>query len=65
VGGHAQAKQVAFAEARIEDAKGRLVSRSTGTFSYSGLKRALSREPILTSQSAIRGRGRRVAGISI
>ncbi|MGO9148250.1 MAG: PaaI family thioesterase [Acidimicrobiales bacterium] len=27
-----QAKQVAFAEARIEDAKGRLVSRSTGTF---------------------------------
>ena len=26
------AKQVAFAEARIEDAKGRLVSRSTGTF---------------------------------
>jgi uncharacterized protein (TIGR00369 family) len=27
-----QVKQVAFAEARIEDAKGRLVSRSTGTF---------------------------------
>lgn len=27
-----QAKQIAFAEARIEDAKGRLVSRSTGTF---------------------------------
>ncbi len=27
-----QAKQVAFAEARIEDSKGRLVSRSTGTF---------------------------------
>jgi uncharacterized protein (TIGR00369 family) len=27
-----QAKQVAFVEARIEDAKGRLVSRSTGTF---------------------------------
>jgi acyl-coenzyme A thioesterase PaaI-like protein len=27
-----RAKQVAFAEARIEDAKGRLVSRSTGTF---------------------------------
>lgn len=27
-----KAKQVAFAEARIEDAKGRLVSRSTGTF---------------------------------
>jgi uncharacterized protein (TIGR00369 family) len=27
-----QAKQVAFAEARIEDAEGRLVSRSTGTF---------------------------------
>lgn len=27
-----QAKQVAFAEARIEDADGRLVSRSTGTF---------------------------------
>jgi uncharacterized protein (TIGR00369 family) len=27
-----QAKQVAFAEARIEDGKGRLVSRSTGTF---------------------------------
>ena len=27
-----QTKQVAFAEARIEDAKGRLVSRSTGTF---------------------------------
>ena len=27
-----QAKQVAFAEARIEDVKGRLVSRSTGTF---------------------------------
>lgn len=26
------AKQVAFAEARIEDSKGRLVSRSTGTF---------------------------------
>jgi uncharacterized protein (TIGR00369 family) len=27
-----QAKQIAFAEARIEDAEGRLVSRSTGTF---------------------------------
>ena len=27
-----KAKQVAFAEARIEDAKGRFVSRSTGTF---------------------------------
>lgn len=27
-----KAKQVAFAEARIEDEKGRLVSRSTGTF---------------------------------
>ncbi|MGA3352754.1 MAG: PaaI family thioesterase [Acidimicrobiales bacterium] len=27
-----QSKQVAFVEARIEDAKGRLVSRSTGTF---------------------------------
>jgi acyl-coenzyme A thioesterase PaaI-like protein len=27
-----QTKQVAFAEARIEDGEGRLVSRSTGTF---------------------------------
>jgi len=27
-----QAKQVAFAEARVEDSSGRLVSRSTGTF---------------------------------
>ena len=27
-----QARQVAFAEARIEDAEGRLVSRATGTF---------------------------------
>jgi uncharacterized protein (TIGR00369 family) len=27
-----QTKQVAFAEARVEDEKGRLVSRSTGTF---------------------------------
>ena len=27
-----QTKQIAFAEARIEDAEGRLVSRSTGTF---------------------------------
>ena len=27
-----QAKQIAFAEARIEDAEGRLVRRSTGTF---------------------------------
>jgi uncharacterized protein (TIGR00369 family) len=27
-----QAKQVAFAEARVEDANGRLVSRATGTF---------------------------------
>jgi uncharacterized protein (TIGR00369 family) len=27
-----QAKQIAFAEARVEDAEGRLVSRSTGTF---------------------------------
>ncbi|MGO9150823.1 MAG: PaaI family thioesterase [Acidimicrobiales bacterium] len=27
-----QARQVAFAEARIEDSEGRLISRSTGTF---------------------------------